>query len=116
MHGFNRAKTVYYDKNGNMIKNTNGYGINKNSLIKSEIKPGAVVHKRGMKLVDLGWLNSGLTFWFEDDSGRRYPMTDSVFLNYIKENPIEFGDMDIEFLQRGSVYSIGFVKEKKNDC
>lgn len=115
MHGFNRAKTVYYDKNGNMIKNTNGYGINKNSLIKSEIKPGAVVHKRGMKLVDLGWLNSGLTFWFADENGRRYPMTDSVFMNYLEDNPIEFGDVDIQFLQRGSVYSIGFVKGERDD-
>lgn len=113
MHGFNRAKTVYYDNDGNMIKNTNGYGINKNNLIKSEIKQGDVVHKKGMKLVGLGWLNSGLTFWFADENGRQYPMTDSVFMNYLEDNPIEFGDMDIEFLQRGSVYSIGFVEGEK---
>lgn len=114
MHGFNRAKTVYYDKNGNMIKNTNYK--DKSKLIKSEIEPGSIVRKKGMKLVDLGWLNSGLTFWFADENGRQYPMTDSVFMNYLEDNPIEFGDMDIEFLQRGSVYSIGFVEERKNDC
>ena len=113
MHGFNRAKTVYYDKNGNMIKNTNYK--DKSKLIKSEIEPGSIVRKKGMKLVDLGWLNSGLTFWFADENGRQYPMTDSVFMNYLEDNPIEFGDIDIEFLQRGSVYSIGFVEEKKND-
>lgn len=113
MHGFNRAKTVYYDKNGDMIKNTNYK--DKSKLIKSEIEPGSIVRKKGMKLVDLGWLNSGLTFWFADENGRQYPMTDSVFMNYLEDNPIEFGDMDIEFLQRGSVYSIGFVEEKKND-
>ena len=39
-------------------------------------------------------------------------MTDSVFMNYLEDNPIEFGDMDIQFLQRGSVYSIGFVEGK----
>lgn len=113
MHGFNRAKTVYYDKNGNMIKNTNYK--DKSKLIKSEIEPGSIVRKKDIKLVDLGWLNSGLTFWFADENGRQYPMTDSVFMNYLEDNPIEFGDMDIEFLQRGSVYSIGFVEEKKND-
>ena len=113
MHGFNRAKTVYYDKNGNMIKNTNYK--DKSKLIKSEIEPGSIVHKKGMKLVSLSWLNSGLTFWFADENGRRYPMTDSVFMNYLEDNPIEFGDMDIQFLQRGSVYSIGFVKGEKDD-
>jgi len=113
MHGMNRAKTVYYDGKGNMIKNTNYK--DKSKLIKSEIEPGSIVRKKGMKLVGLTWLNSGLTFWFADENGRRYPMTDSVFMNYLKDNPIEFGDMDIEFLQRGSVYSIGFIEEKKND-
>lgn len=114
MHGMNRAKTVYYDGKGNMIKNTNYK--DKSKLIKSEIEPGSIVRKKGMKLVNLTWLNSGLTFWFADENGRRYPMTDSVFMNYLEDNPIEFGDMDIQFLQRGSVYSIGFVEEKKNDC
>lgn len=112
MHGMNRAKTVYYDVKGNMIKNTNYK--DKSKLIKSEIEPGSIVRKKGMKLVDLSWLNSGLTFWFADENGRRYPMTDSVFMNYLEDNPIEFGDMDIQFLQRGSVYSIGFV-DKNGD-
>lgn len=113
MHGMNRAKTVYYDGKGNMIKNTNYK--DKSKLIKSEIEPGSIVRKKGMKLVSLSWLNSGLTFWFADENGRLYPMTDSVFMNYLKDNPIEFGDMDIEFLQRGSVYSIGFVKGERDD-
>ena len=113
MSGFNKAKTVYYDKNGDMVKNTNAAGVRKSNLIKSEIEQGTVVRKKGIKLVDLGWLNCGLTFWFMDENGRRYPMTDSVFLKYIKDNPVDFGDMNIEFLQRGSVYSIGFVEENK---
>lgn len=113
MSGFYKAKTVYYDKHGNMIKNTNYK--DKSKLIKSEIEPGSIVRKKGMKLVDLTWINSGLTFWFADENGRRYPMTDSVFMNYLEDNPIEFGDMDIQFLQRGSVYSIGFVKGEKDD-
>ena len=111
MHGMNKAKTIYYDKNGNMVKNTNYK--DKNKLIKSEIEPGTVVRKKGLKLVNISWLNTGVTLWFEDANGRLYPMTDSVFLEYIKSNPIDFGDKDIEFLQRGSVYSIGFVEGDK---
>ena len=67
MHGMNRAKTVYYDGKGNMIKNTN----------------------------------------YKDKS--------KLIMNYLEDNPIEFGDMDIQFLQRGSVYSIGFVEGVNND-
>lgn len=111
MHGMNKAKKVFYDDKGNMVKNTNYK--DKSKLIISEIKPGTVVHKNGLKLVDINWLNFGVTLWFEDINGRRYPMTDSVFLEYIKSNPIDFGDKDIEFLQRGSVYSIGFVEGDK---
>lgn len=111
MHGMNKAKTIYYKKNGNMVKSTRYE--NKKELIKSDIAPGTVVHRKGMKLVDMTWLNSGVTFWFVDENGRWYPMTDSVFKDYINKNPIEFGNVDIEFLQRGDVYSIGFVEENK---
>ena len=53
MSGFNKAKTVYYDKNGDMVKNTNAAGVRKSNLIKSEIEQGTVVRKKGMKLVDI---------------------------------------------------------------
>jgi hypothetical protein len=111
MHGMNKAKTIYYKKNGDMVKSTRYE--NKSELIKSDIEPGTVVHRKGLKLTDITWLNTGVTFWFVDENKRGYPMTDSVFRDYIRENPIEFGDVGIEFLQRGDVYSIGFVEENK---
>ena len=110
-HGMNKAKTVYYDKNGNMVKSTRYK--NKNELIKSDIAPNTVLLKKGMKLVGITYLNHGVTIWFKDANGRFYPMTDSVFSDYIENHPIEFGDMNIEFLQRGDTYSIGFVEENK---
>lgn len=107
----NKAKTVYYDKKGNMIKSTRY--VNKDSLIKFNVEQGGIVHKKNMKLMNVTWQNSGVTFWFKDDADKYYPMTDTVFNEYLKDNPISFGDVDIEFLQQGYVYSIGFAKENK---
>lgn len=112
-HGMNKAKTIYYNKRGNMVKTTKYE--NKKELIKSDIAPGTVIRKKGMKLVDITPLTNGVTFWFLDENERYYPMSDTVFRSYISNSPIEFGDMNIEFLQRGDVYSIGFVKGEKDD-
>lgn len=110
-HGMNKAKTVYYDKNGNMVKNLRYE--NKKELTKTDIAKDTVVSKSGMRLISITPLRSGVTFWFEDADKKLYPMTDTVFNHYIKDNPIDFGDMNIEFLKKGEVYSIGFVKENK---
>ena len=107
----NKAKVVYYDKDGDMVKST--LYKNKDKLIKSEIAPNTTITKK-LKLIGLGWLNSGVTFWFADETGRRYPMSDNVLIDYLDDNPIDFGERTFEFLQQGHVYSIGFV-EGAND-
>lgn len=108
----NKAKEVYYDKNGVMAKSVRYK--NKNDFTKVNIEPNTVVHKSSLKLISVSWTNSGVTFWFKDEDGKIYPMTDSVLMKYVKDHPIDFGERDIEFLKQGTVYSIGFV-DKNGD-
>lgn len=106
----NKAKVIYYEKDGNMVKNTRYR--NKENLVKVELEPDTVVHKKSLKLVRISWLNSGVTLWFEDENGKIYPMTDMVLFDYLEKNPIDFGERDIEFFQQGCVYSIGLVDKE----
>lgn len=103
-----KAKYVYYDKSGNMVKSTRDKNVS--SLIKSDIQPDTTVTKR-LKAVGLGWLNNGWALWLADDTGRKYPMSSSVLHSYLKNHDIDFGERTFEFLQRGDTYSIGFVED-----
>ena len=101
---------VYYDAIGNMIKST--LGVQKTKLVRSDV--GGKTLTKQLTLIDVEpCASKGVTFWFEDNVGRRYPMTDSVFAEYIKSHPICFGEKAFNFLKQGHVYSIGFKEDEQ---
>ena len=108
----NKAKVVYYDKDGNMVKSTRYK--NKRDLVKVKVEPNTIVHKKSLKLVKISWLNHGITLWFEDENGKIYPMTDMILYDYLEKNSIDLGERDIEFFQQGYVYSIGLVDKEED--
>lgn len=101
-----KAENVYFDTNSTMLKST--LGVDVQNYVKKYVKGKALTRK--MRLVDVE-RNScrGNTYWFEDETGVRYPMSDTVFINYIKKHPKKFGIKEFEFLQQGHVYSINFI-------
>lgn len=100
----NKAKKYYIDNKGNMVKSTR----HKRDLKEITVEEG-YTERKNLKLTRADWQNSGLTFWFKDDENHGYPMSWHEFNDYLREHPVEFNDMNIEFLQQGNVYSIGFV-------
>ena len=101
---------VYYDTTGDMIKST--LGVQKTKLVRSDV--GGKTLTKQLTLIDIEpCASKGVTFWFEDKVGRRYPMTDSVFAEYIKSHPIFLGEKTFEFLKQGHVYSIGFKGDEQ---
>ena len=102
-----KAKEVYYDTTGDMVKST--LGLNLNNYIKSPVE-GKTLTKR-FRLVDIQRHEQrGVTFWFEDNTGRRYPMGDGYFKEYLQKHPIDFGEQTTGFYKYGHVYSIGFIE------
>lgn len=103
---------IYYNTTGDMIKST--LGVPKSRLVKFNVRDKTQVEQ--LTLIRIEPCSSkGVTFWFEDKIGRRYPMTDSVFAEYIKSHPIDFGEKTLEFLKQGHVYSIGFKRGSDED-
>lgn len=90
----NKAKEVYLDKDGNMIKEAGWRDIKRHPEKYTEVSVDLMPQKLSLTLVGLGWQNSGVTFWFKGDDGREYP--------------IPVGEFDIEYLKQGTVHSIGF--------
>lgn len=109
MSGMNKAKHIYIDENGKMMsqctKREAEWFPNKYKKVDAD----GVIHRKNLTLVCYTWLNRGVTLWFEDDDGQMFPMTDSVFGEYLAKHPINIGEVDIEYLQRGQTYSIGIV-------
>ena len=98
----NKAKKYYVDEDGNMI------GYPRYISEKTEVLPEPFHAK--LKIVGIGWLNSGCYFSLEDENGKIYNMNDIMFKNYIKQNDIHIeGDWD--FYQQGTAYSIGLFEE-----
>ena len=99
-----KAKKYYIDEDGNMVK----IPTYKTNLTEIPVKEGHSEEKN-LTLSHLAWHNSGITFYFKDDTNHLYPMSDIVFARYIESNPLSLGKVKMEFLQRGNVYSIGVV-------
>lgn len=104
----NKAKEVYLDKNGNMIKKAWCGDIKRHPEKYTEVSVDLMPQKLSLTLVGLGWQNSGLTFWFKGDDGREYPMSWGVMSDYLQTHSIPVGEFDIEYLKQGTVHSIGF--------
>lgn len=96
----NKAKKYYVDSNNMMIhRTTYSTGIE---------KPAIPFHAK-LKITGLGWLNSGVLFYLEDDNGSTYIMNDTMMREYIKNTDI-FIEGEWDFYQQGTSYSIGLAK------
>lgn len=105
----NKAKKVYLDIDGNMTRMVSKWQREHIPYNYTEVDVNNVIEKKDLYLVNIEWINSGVTFWFVDNDGKHYPMTDRIFKDYLKENPVKIGKKKFEYLQQGTTYSIGFV-------
>lgn len=113
----NKAKRIYIDDNGNMVKDA--YFIRDKKRKPRKIKhikiPDNYIDKRDLYLTSISRTNKGLTFWFEDDGGTIYPMCDSELIGWVKKHPIKFEDATWVYKQQGYIYSISFEEERENE-
>lgn len=94
-----KAKRYYVDGRGNMIGYTRDYFGDKVEM------PAETFHSK-LKIVGVGWLNSGVCFGLKDENGKTYNMNDVMFEKYIKQNDV-FIEGDFDFYQQGTSFSIG---------
>lgn len=95
-----RATNKYYvDENGNMI------GYVRYSTSDTYEMPAKQFHAK-LKIVRIGWLNSGFCLELQDENGKTYNMNDVMFREYIKNNDV-FLEGDWNFYQQGTAFSIG---------
>lgn len=99
----NIAKTVYFDDNGNMIRDTRYK--DKTNLIKKSNE----VFNSELTLVRVGWQNNGSYFEFRDSDGKEFYMSENEFQNYLDTHEIVIQD-DFTFYQQGTIFSLGMCK------
>jgi hypothetical protein len=98
-----KAKVLYLDENFDMVRNKKGVKIENNfTLIRNPDE------QCDLKLVDIGYQNSGSFYIFEDNEGHKYYMSSGLFKEYIRRKPIEFKDVEWDVYQQGTIYSIHF--------
>lgn len=93
------TKRYYEDKNGNMIGYTR---YRKDEKIE---KPAEQFHAK-LKIVRVGWLNSGFYLELQDENGKTYNMNDVMFVEYLNKNNV-FLEGDWNFYQQGTAFSVG---------
>ena len=96
-----KTNKYYVNEKGNMIGYTNNHLKYKS---KTEV-PAEQFHAK-LKIVRVGWLNSGFYFVLEDENGKTYCMNDVLFREYIEKNDV-FVEGDWQFYQQGTAFSIG---------
>lgn len=94
----NIAKRYYVDKNGDMI----GYTRYQKDRFETPAQP---FHAK-LKIVRIGWLNSGFCIELEDENGKMYNMNDVMFRQYLRMNDV-YLEGDWNFYQQGTAFSIG---------
>ena len=94
----NIAKRYYVDKNGDMI----GYTRYQKDRLEMPAQP---FHAK-LKIVRIGWLNSGFCIELEDENGKMYNMNDVMFRQYLRMNDV-YLEGDWNFYQQGTAFSIG---------
>ena len=94
-----RATDKYYvDSNGDMI------GYPRYHREKMEV-PAEKFHAK-LKIVRIGWLNSGFCLKLQDENGKIYNMNDIMFRNYLESNEV-FLEGGWNFYKQGTSFSIG---------
>lgn len=95
----NTTKKYYVDKNGNMIGYTRYCSADKIEM------PAELFHAK-LRIVRVGWLNSGFCLELQDENGKTYNMNDVMFREYIAQKDL-YLDGDWNFYQQGISFSIG---------
>lgn len=100
----NKAKKYYVDSQNAMVHSVKRYSSSFKELTEKQTIP---FHAK-LKLTGLGWLNSGVLFYLDDEDGATYVMNDVMMRECIKGTDI-FIEGDFDFYQQGTSYSIGLV-------
>jgi len=95
----NLTKKYYVDKNGDMIGYTRYRSSDKIEM------PAESFHAK-LKIIRVGWLNSGFCLELQDENGKSYNMNDVMFREYIARNDLCL-EGDWNFYQQGTSFSIG---------
>lgn len=93
------AKKYYVDKNGDMIGYTR---YRSNDKIEQQAEP---FHAK-LKIVRVGWLNSGFCLELQDENGKTYNMNDVMFREYIDRKDV-YLEGNWNFYQQGISFSVG---------
>jgi len=99
----NKAKILTVDINGNMVRNTQRHS----GRVYNEIEPCDFTDE--LRLVKVGWQNSGVYYEFKGSECNTYYMSQQEFDRYLEMNEVKiYGNF--EFLKQGAIQSIGYVK------
>ena len=93
------VKKYYVDKNGDMI----GYP---RYCTSEKAETPAEPFSAKLKIVRIGWLNSGFFIELQDENGKMYNMNDTMFREYISQKDL-YLEGDWNFYQQGISFSIG---------
>ena len=96
----NKARTVIFDKNGNMVRKTNYCSAE--SRVE---KPNETLNSE-LQLVRVGWQNSGAYFELRDADGHEYYMSHGEFQKYLDQHKVILQD-DFTYYKQGTIQSIG---------
>lgn len=108
----NKAKKYYVDSQNAMVHSVKRYSSSFKELTEKQTIP---FHAK-LKLTGLGWLNSGVLFYLDDENGATYVMNDVMMRECIDNTDIGiFVEGDWDFYQQGASYSIGLAS-KKEEC
>lgn len=89
----------YVDRHGDMIGYTRYYNSEKIEV------PAEPFHSK-LKIVKVGWLNSGFCLEVQDENGKTYNMNDTMFRKYLEQNDM-YLEGDWNFYKQGTSFSIG---------
>lgn len=96
-----KTNKYYVNEKGNMI----GY-TNKHLQYRSKTEVPAEQFHAKLKIVRVGWLNSGFYLELQDENGKTYSMNDIMLRKYIETNNVIL-EGDWNFYQQGTAFSIG---------
>lgn len=95
----NKTNNYYIDNNGDMI----GYP---KKYYPEKIERTAAPFSGKLKMIAMRRNNSSVYFILEDEKGKHYCMTDSMFEKYITSHEVILEEK-WNFYKQGNVYSIG---------